>query len=61
MSLADDLLKGVPEIAHHMGKTERATYHLIYNNQLPHFKIGGRIHARKSELDAAFRSQAVNG
>ena len=60
MNLADDLLKGVPEIARHVGKTERATYHLIYNNQLPHFKIGGRIHARKSELDAAF-SAAANG
>ncbi|PHQ63063.1 MAG: helix-turn-helix domain-containing protein [Sphingobium sp.] len=56
MELASDLLAGVPAIAQHLGKTERATYHLIYNKQLPHFKIGGRIHARKSEIDAAYRS-----
>lgn len=56
MELAQDLLAGVPAIATHLGKTERATYHLIYNNQIPHFKLGGRIHARKSELEATLRS-----
>ncbi|WP_099186229.1 MULTISPECIES: AlpA family transcriptional regulator [Sphingobium] len=60
MTLADDLLKGVPEIARYVGKTERATYHLIYNNQIPHFKIGGRIHARKSELEANLRAGVIN-
>lgn len=58
MDLACDLLSGVPAIATHLGKTERATYHLIYNNQIPHFKLGGRIHARKSELEASLRSSA---
>lgn len=59
MNLASDLLAGVPAIAQHLGKTERATYHLIYNNQIPHFKIGSRIHARKSQLDADLRSKAA--
>lgn len=61
MELADDILSGVPAIARHIGKTERATYHLIYNNRVPHFKIGGRIHARRSEINAAFRSETANG
>ncbi|WP_070151397.1 hypothetical protein [Sphingobium phenoxybenzoativorans] len=61
MSLSEDLLTGVPAIAHHIGKTERATYHLIYKNEIPSFKIGGKIHSRKSLLDAAFQPQIANG
>lgn len=60
MNLADDLLAGVPAIAQYIGKTERAAYHLIYNDQLPHFKIGRRIHARRTELDAALRAPNSN-
>ncbi|PSO12625.1 helix-turn-helix domain-containing protein [Sphingobium sp. AEW4] len=56
MDLANDLLVGVPAIARYIGKTERAAYHLIYNDQIPHFKIGSRIHARKSELEASLRA-----
>lgn len=61
MELADDLLAGVPAIARHIGKTERATYHMIENSRIPIFRIGNKIHARRSELDAAFRSAASNG
>lgn len=61
VELAEDILAGVPAIARHIGKTERAAYHLIYKHQIPTFRLGGRIHARKSELDAAFRSATANG
>ena len=57
--LADDVLDGVKEIAAFIGKSERATFHLIHGNQLPVFRLGKKIHARKSELEAAFRSAAA--
>ena len=58
--LAEDLLTGVPEIAVHIKKTERATYHLIAKKALPVFRLPGMkiIHARKSELDRAFSAAA---
>lgn len=56
-SLTDDLLDGVPNIAAFINKTPRATYHLIHTNQVPCFKKGGKIYARKSEIEAAFRSE----
>lgn len=60
MELADDILIGVAAISRYVGKTERAVYHMVYNGHLPHFKIGARIHARKSQLDAAFRASITN-
>lgn len=60
MELADDLLDGIPAIAKHIGKTERATYHLHYRGLIPTFKIGGRIHGRKSQMDAALRADAAS-
>ncbi|WP_150291662.1 helix-turn-helix domain-containing protein [Sphingobium estronivorans] len=60
--LADDLLDGVAAIAAFLNKSERATYHMIYSGALPTaFKKGQRWYARKSELEAAFRSDATNG
>ncbi len=56
--LADDVLDGVKEIAAYIGKSERATFHLIHGNQLPVFRLGKKIHARKTELDAAFSAAA---
>ncbi|AEG50774.1 hypothetical protein Sphch_3159 [Sphingobium chlorophenolicum L-1] len=61
MELSHDLLSGVRQIADHIGKSERATYHLIENHRIPVFRLGNKIHARRSELDAAFRSAASNG
>ena len=57
--LADDVLDGVKEIAAFIGKSERATFHLIHNDQLPVFRLGKKIHARKSELERAFRAHAA--
>ena len=56
MELADDILIGVTAISRYVGKTERAVYHLIYNGQMPCFKIGAKIHARKSQLDECFKA-----
>ena len=56
--LADDVLDGVKEIAAFIGKSERATFHLVQANQLPIFRLGKKIHARKSELERALRSAA---
>lgn len=56
MSLPDDILAGVPEIAAFIRKTERATYHLISNDELPVFRVGKKIHARKSDLERRFRT-----
>ena len=58
--LSDDLLEGAGAIAGFIGKTERSTYHLIYNDQIPHFRRGRKIYARKSEIEAAFRSEPAN-
>lgn len=54
--LTDDLLEGADAIASYIGKTTRSTYHLLAANRLPHVRKGRRIYARKSELEAAFRS-----
>ena len=59
--LSDDLLHGVPAIARFLNATDRATYHMLHAGQLPGSKKGGRWYARKSEIDAAFRSDAANG
>jgi hypothetical protein len=57
--LTEDLLDGVKEIAAFIGKSERATFHLIHQKQLPVFRLGKKIHARKSELERAFRADAA--
>lgn len=56
--LSDDLLEGMTAISGYIGKTERAGYHLAAQGQLPVFKKGKKIFARKSELDRAFSAAA---
>ena len=56
--LAEDVLDGVKEIAAFIGKSERATFHLVHAGSIPVFRLGKKIHARKSELEAAFRAAA---
>lgn len=46
-----DLLYGVPVIAEHLRLRERQVYHLITKGNLPSFKIGGKVCARRSSLD----------
>lgn len=54
--LTDDLLDGAKEIGGFLRKSPRQTYHLIEAGHIPVIRLGRRIYARKSELEAAFRS-----
>ena len=59
--LADDLLYGVAAIAAYIGTNHKTTYELIARGSLPVFRLPGcgkrgKIHARKSQLDAHLRA-----
>lgn len=58
MELADDLLRGMPQISNFLGITERAGYHMSEKQQIPVFRIGATICARRTELAAALRAAA---
>ncbi len=49
-SLADDLLVGADAIAKFTGWSTRRIFYLNERGELPAFKVGGRLHARKSTL-----------
>lgn len=57
-NLKDDLLSEVKNIAAYLDKDEQVTGRLLRKGEIPGFRIGGIWHARKSELNAAFRSAA---
>lgn len=57
-ALKDDLLSGMKAIADHIGESEAATYFMVRKGQIPAFQRGRKWFARRSELDAAFRSAA---
>lgn len=57
-ALRDDLLAGVKSIAEYIGQDKQATQRLIAKGEIPAFKKGGKIFARKSQIEAAFRSAA---
>lgn len=46
-----DLLIGANAIAAALGITRRQTYKLIYGDELPTFKLGGSVAARRSTLN----------
>lgn len=54
--LGDDLLSGAKQAAQELGLTERAIYHMVEAGHLPVIRKGKRLYFRKSELEAAFRS-----
>jgi hypothetical protein len=56
--LAGDLLEGAEAIAKFTGKTTRQVYHLASAGALPVFWVAGKLHARKSELNAAMTSRS---
>lgn len=61
-TLADDLLVGADAIARFTGWSRRRVFYLIGKGQLPHFKVGGRLHARKSRIVAWIaRLESQNG
>lgn len=49
-NLGDDLLQGAGAIAEFMNFKVRKVYALHERGEIPTFKVGGVIHARKSEL-----------
>ncbi|CAN5198716.1 hypothetical protein BH10PSE12_BH10PSE12_36470 [soil metagenome] len=55
--LASDLLTGANAAATFMGVAPRMVYHLVETGHLPVIRKGKRLYFRKSELEAAFRSQ----
>lgn len=62
-TLADDLLEGAQEIQNFLFGSRgnrRKTYYLIESKQIPTFRIGNRIYARKSTLLTWITEQEQN-
>lgn len=57
--LAEDILAGAREIAKETGFSVRKVYDLAESGYLPVFKLGGRIHARRSELRRKLSAEAA--
>ena len=57
--LSQDLIDGAAKAATYTGLTQRAIYHLVEAGRLPVIRKGRRLYFRKSELEAAFRSEAA--
>jgi hypothetical protein len=49
--MAVDILRGAEAIACHLGFPRRLVYHLAANDNLPIFKLGATICARKTTLE----------
>lgn len=45
-----ELLMGAGAIAKHLGLSARQVYRLVYNDEIPTFKLGGSVAARRSTL-----------
>ena len=52
-----DLLTGVEAIAEHLNMTKRQVYHLHDAGELPTFKLGAKVCARRSTLAKHFAEQ----
>ncbi len=50
MSIAEDMLKGADAIADFIGITSRRVYYLADRNELPVFRMGKTLCARRSTL-----------
>lgn len=55
--LSNDLLTGAKAAAEYIGATPRIVYHMVECGNLPVIRKGKRLWFRKSELEAAFRSE----
>jgi predicted DNA-binding transcriptional regulator AlpA len=51
------LLMGAAAIAAHLGITRRQAYRLVYDTDLPTFRLGGTVAARKASLAAWIADQ----
>jgi predicted DNA-binding transcriptional regulator AlpA len=54
-----DLLMGAAAIAAALGITRRQTYKLVYAGDLPTFKLGGTVAARRTGLAAWLDSKSA--
>lgn len=57
--LKDDLLTGAKAAGDYIGRSRTAIYHMVERGELPVVRKGNRLYFRKSELEAAFRSEAA--
>lgn len=57
--LSSDLLSGAKAAAAYLGESPRAIYHMTEKGQLPCIRKGRKLYFRKSELEAAFRSEVA--
>jgi excisionase family DNA binding protein len=57
--LSDDLLSGAKAAADYMGVPPRTVYNMVEKDLIPFIKKGKNLFFRKSELDAAFSSEAA--
>jgi hypothetical protein len=55
--LCNDLLTGANAAASFIGVAPRAVYHMVEVGQLPVIRKGRRLYFRKSDIEAAFRSE----
>lgn len=58
-NLATDILAGAKEISEETGFSIRKVYDLAEAGYLPVFKLGGKIHARRSELREKLSAKAA--
>ena len=54
-----DLIQGAKKAAEYCGLSPRTIYHMVDSQQLPVIRKNRTLFFRKSELDAAFRSDGV--
>lgn len=57
MNLRDDILQGAKAAAEYTGFSRHSIYHMVDLGQLPVVRVGSKMIFRKSELDAALKSQ----
>ena len=57
--LSSDLLSGAKAAANYIGESPRAVYHMADKGLLPCIRKGRKLYFRKSELEAAFRSDVA--
>jgi excisionase family DNA binding protein len=58
--LSSDLIVGAKAAAEELGIAVRTVYGLVEAGNLPVIRKGRRLYFRRSELDAAFRSQSIH-
>jgi len=54
-----DLIDGARRAAEFTGLSTRQIYNLVENGRLPVVRLGRKLFFRKSELEAAFRSEVA--